>query len=295
GGFRVDTRDHKIFIYQQDEAGQWQGHTRISGDPHVYTSQNGEDVINKEGGWDWHYGEDSTFILPDGSKIATNSVETKPGSGIFYNRGIDIQSGDQRGFSGLSFEGEMRTAGVTNDRVEFDEANVDTKGTSGGVFAMVGNDWAKLDPNGQAAMVDHESWDGYLATRDVTSSGAAVQLSADQELAVASLTAEDRQYWEDLKAESLAILEPYAIIGDEAIADYQADLTARMDSVDEKITGLNIDLSAILQELQTEIANQKALDTIREAYEQGGETQGQSDVDEGNAKAQTQGLKTGGT
>lgn len=272
GGFRVDTLDHKIFIYEKDEEGAWKGHTRISGDPHVYTSQNGEDVIAKEGGWDWHYGEDSTFVLPDGSKIATNSVETSPGSGIFFNRGIDILSGNQRGYSGLSFEGEKRTAGIADDRKEFDEANADTKGTSGGVFAMVGNDWAKMDLNGQAAMVDHESWQGYLDTRDVTTSGAAVELTEQQAIAVAELAPESREEIEKNLQWAKNVLQPYAIVGDEAVEGYEAELTHQIDGVDERINALSLDLATVLQELQAQATAQKALEQVEDAYGSNGES-----------------------
>ena len=153
GDYRIDYKGHETRIYEKDENGAWKQNTRIWGDPHV-------DELSTGKGDDWHFGEDSTFILPDGTKLSLNTQETKPGNGIYFTVGIDIQSGTTRADAGKSFEDEMRSAGVAEDRVEFDAKYADTKGTSGGVFALVGGQWAMLDPVGFRG-VEPESWKGY--------------------------------------------------------------------------------------------------------------------------------------
>ncbi|MEL6548398.1 MAG: DUF1521 domain-containing protein, partial [Myxococcota bacterium] len=184
GDYRIDYKGHETRIYEKDENGAWKQNTRIWGDPHV-------DELSTGKGDDWHFGEDSTFILPDGTKLSLNTQETKPGNGIYFTVGIDIQSGTTRAYAGKSFEDEMRSAGVAEDRVEFDAKYADTKGTSGGVFALVGGQWAMLDPVGFRD-VETESWKGYLDTRNVVGRGEILDVTDQQRLAVSGLRAADR-------------------------------------------------------------------------------------------------------
>ena len=59
--------------------------TRIWGDPHV--NENG-------GGDNWHFGNNSTFVLTDGTKICLDTEQNA--SGEWLVEGIDIIAGQDR-------------------------------------------------------------------------------------------------------------------------------------------------------------------------------------------------------
>lgn len=172
-GMRIDANPdrHEVKIYQQDGE-NWDQVVRIWGDPHVDEAQSGA-------GDDWHFGEDSTFVLPDGSKLFLNTEEIRPG--VFVTKGVDLQSGEQRGFVGLGLDGTKRAPGVSNDRVAYDSTHHDTQGDSGGVFALQTNgQWAKQGADGNFRDVQNESWKGYLADKDVDTGSAIVEVNAQQ-------------------------------------------------------------------------------------------------------------------
>lgn len=174
GGYTIEMKNEEVVIF--DETGEQI--TRIWGDPHVNEGKGGDD---------WHFGEDSTFILPDGTKIC---LDTEPNSaGEWYVVGVDILGGSQRYHYGVGGK-----QGMTQDAEEFDLANADaSKDKSAGIFALAeGNQWAKMAADGEFYDVNDESWGDYLATRDVTS-GAKAKVN-DRQKAVA----DDR----DLKAQA---------------------------------------------------------------------------------------------
>jgi hypothetical protein len=243
-GYRVDVNGSEVTIYKRKDDGTYEKKTRIWGDPHVDESATG-------GGDDWHFGDDSTFILPDGTKVCLNTEETSPGSGIFVVKGVDILSGDDHAFTGLSPEGQTRPAGADTNRLEWDAQHGDTAGGSGGVFALGENgQWSMLGPDGKFRDVSHESWEGYLSSKDVTTQGGAltasttVQNAAEEEAAaraVSSRTARDTAGAEAGKYASLT----------------KGELDAYIKSTEEKLASVgddaqlaNVDLQNMLQKQQ---------------------------------------------
>jgi hypothetical protein len=165
GGYTIEMKNEEVIVF--DETGEQI--TRIWGDPHVNEGKGGDD---------WHFGEDSTFILPDGTKIC---LDTEPNSaGEWYVVGVDVLGGSQRYHYGVGGK-----QGMTQDAEDFDLAHEDTsKDKSAGVFALAaGNQWAKMGADGEFYDVNDESWGGYLATRDVTA-GAKAEVN-DRQKAVA--------------------------------------------------------------------------------------------------------------
>lgn len=261
GGFRIDYEGHETRIYEPDESGRWQLNTRIWGDPHVDEKGTGD-------GDDWHFGEDSTFILPDGTKLSLNTKETEPGNGIYFTVGIDIQSGTQRAFAGEGFDGTKRAAGVAEDRVEFDMMHADTKGTSGGVFALIGAQWAKLGAQGFQD-VESESWQGYLATRDARGAGELLTVTDQQALAVSGAmdpnAPSSRARASDLDALTGAALDAY-----------RGELQVQMDSLDKKLHETSKTLFGLLAAVteqnmsgtdRADEAVKGAMDAMSRAYE----------------------------
>jgi hypothetical protein len=81
GGYTIEMKDHEVTVYDRNEDIV----TRIWGDPHVDEGGNGDD---------WHFGQDSTFILPDGAKIC---LDTKANQhGWWFVVGVDIIFGYTR-------------------------------------------------------------------------------------------------------------------------------------------------------------------------------------------------------
>ena len=149
GGFTVEMKGHEVIIY--NDAGETE--TRIWGDPHV----------NEGGGGDnWHFGNDSTFILPDGTKLCLDTKEIR--EGVFVTVGVDVLNGSER----YHF-GEGGEAGMTEDAVEWDGEHADrAKDAHAGVFAMQDNgEWAILADDGKFYDITDETWDSYLKDKDV--------------------------------------------------------------------------------------------------------------------------------
>ena len=161
GGYTIEMKNEEVIVY--DETGEQI--TRIWGDPHVNEGKGGDD---------WHFGEDSSFILPDGTKIC---LDTEPNAaGEWYVVGVDVLGGSQRYHYGVGGK-----QGMTQDAEDFDLAHADaSKDKSAGVFALAANQqWAKMGADGEFYDVNDESWGGYLATRDVTA-GAKAQVNDRQ-------------------------------------------------------------------------------------------------------------------
>ena len=149
GNYTIEMKGHEVIIF--DQGGEQI--TRIWGDPHV----------NEGGGGDnWNFGDDSTFILPDGTKLCLDTKETSPG--VFYTVGVDVLSGSDRFHYGVGGE-----TGITKDAVDWDESHADRSDAAhAGIFALQGNNqWAKQDTDGAFYDVMDESWQGYLNDKDV--------------------------------------------------------------------------------------------------------------------------------
>ena len=163
GGFTIEIANYDIRIYDPDGRRQ----TRIWGDPHVNEG---------EGGDDWHFGQDSTFVLTDGTKIC---LDTEPNSaGEWYVVGADILAGTSRYHFGVGDE-----AGMTGDALEFDKAHADrAHDESAGVFAMAADgQWAVQAPDGHFYDINTETWAAYQGDRDIDFDPAKrIQLTDDQ-------------------------------------------------------------------------------------------------------------------
>jgi hypothetical protein len=149
-GYTVEMQAPEVIIHDR----QGNTVTRIWGDPHVDEGGDGTS--------EWHFGQDSTFILPDGTKISLN---TEPNSvGEWYVVGVDVTMGPSRFHHGV--EGE---AGMTGDGLEWDMAHADRAlDESAGVFALQDNgQWAVQAPDGQFYDITEENWEAYQGDRDV--------------------------------------------------------------------------------------------------------------------------------
>lgn len=151
GNYTIEMKGHEVTIYDRNEDIV----TRIWGDPHVDEGGNGDD---------WHFGQDSSFILPDGTKIC---LDTKANAhGWWFVVGVDIIFGYTRFHYGVG-----DTNGMHNDGQEWDAARKDQADhKSAGTFFLQSNgEWAKLNADGSVTDVNDESWASYKATDDVTS------------------------------------------------------------------------------------------------------------------------------
>ncbi len=95
--------------------------TRIFGDPHVDE--------NNDGSIDWHFDQDGTFVLPDGTKIFCDTFEQQ--KGITLSETLKIQYGDSLGTMDVKNGG----AGTVGDGgLAYDSANGE------GQIYVMGND-----------------------------------------------------------------------------------------------------------------------------------------------------------
>ena len=149
GGYTVEMKGHEVIIY--DDKGDQT--TRIWGDPHVNEGKGGDN---------WHFGNDSTFILPDGTKLCLDTKEIR--DGVFFTVGVDILCGSER----YHF-GEGGEQGMTEDAMEWDAEHADAHTDAhAGVFAMQDNgEWAILAEDGKFYDITDESWNQYLQDKDV--------------------------------------------------------------------------------------------------------------------------------
>ena len=164
GGYYISTdiqngAGHQVRIY--DNNGKQLSY--IAGDPHV------DD--NGDGQWDWHFGNDSYFILPDGTEILFNTKEVTPG--VYVTKGLQIKDGDQLGLTGLN---QDDTSIMNTGIQDINPANHDSfyflgKDEDGaGVFAwsdQANNNrggWTIFQNNGFYDVAD-ETWQGYLENK----------------------------------------------------------------------------------------------------------------------------------
>jgi hypothetical protein len=180
GNYTIEMKDSEVII--ADSTGDIV--TRIWGDPHVDEGGNGDN---------WHFGEDSSFILPDGTKIC---LDTEANShGWWYVVGVDVVFGYTRYHYGVG-----GTNGMSSDGEEWDAAHADASDDkSAGIFFLQSNgQWARMGEDGSVRDVADESWAGYQGSKDVDVSAAdAVGLTVPQ--------------WEALDQEQqIKIMEKYS-------------------------------------------------------------------------------------
>lgn len=150
GQFIIEMAQYDIRIYNSNG----QQITRIWGDPHV--NENG-------GGDNWHFGNNSTFVLTDGTKICLDTEQNA--SGEWLVEGIDIIAGQDRYHFGTGGKD-----GLTKDGQAWDKENADVAAgdDSAGLFALKPDGtWAMQGKDGHFYDVKDESWGDYQSSGDV--------------------------------------------------------------------------------------------------------------------------------
>jgi uncharacterized protein YukE len=161
--------------------------SKMWGDPHVDENQDGVD--------DWHFGDDSYFLLPDGTEILFNTQEIQEGehAGAHVTRGLQIRDGSQLAKIGLDLDDEtlVETAITRNDDTESNFDKLGDRANGAGVFAysLDANNgkggWA-IHHDGKFYDVADESWDSYLQNKDFNDQieGGPLEIDIDSEDAV---------------------------------------------------------------------------------------------------------------
>ena len=119
GGYTVKHRGHEVSIYRPDGARM----SRIWGDPHV------QENLSAQRGSAWHFGDDSSFILPDGTKLLLDTYRShdlalkeryKGYNNIMVTGGVYVIDGDKVGHSGMKVdEGSSSTSSSTRHAATF--------------------------------------------------------------------------------------------------------------------------------------------------------------------------------
>ena len=150
GMFTIELAQYDIRIYNSAD----QQITRIWGDPHV----------NEKGGGDnWHFGNDSTFVLTDGTKVVLDTEKNSNGEWVVY--GADIIAGNDRYHFGTG-----DTDGLHKDAFEWDKNNRDVAAGDkhAGMFALKPNgEWAMQGEDGRFYDIKDESWREFQRSGDV--------------------------------------------------------------------------------------------------------------------------------
>jgi hypothetical protein len=158
-----------VDIYEPDQYPDGDVVTQIWGDPHV--NENGSESTCAAS--EWHYGQDSSFILPDGTMLNMNSEETS--SGEWYNVGLNIISGNDR-----------LSVGNTGNGVQAPSQHLDGAGwmaycdgtNTDGIFYLAEQgeqmEWAKLEGDGNFYDIvggGANSWANYQNGADGSNNG----------------------------------------------------------------------------------------------------------------------------
>jgi hypothetical protein len=191
----VNVGGHTTQIYNRDG----RMISRIWGDPHV------EDDSGV-GGDDWHFGNDSTFILPDGTEIMFNT-EGNANNNVYITTGLYIRSGNDVYQTGQSFGTSgvggtstgARNAGISRLEIsgtEFDAQYADAASdrNGAGVFAYSAQansgrgGWAIMTDGGVFQDVKYEGWGTYLQAGRASFNGQYDgQVSVSREQMIAAL------------------------------------------------------------------------------------------------------------
>jgi hypothetical protein len=134
---------------------------KVHGDPHVDMGNDGSD--------EFHFGDDSTLVLNDGTEILFNTEETEEGNGIYFTEGIYVTSGDQTMQTGLALESERggeRNAGITEiSNFQSPVSGADEDGAL--VFGLTEDNQAVINDQETGAWneIEDETFDEYLESR----------------------------------------------------------------------------------------------------------------------------------
>ena len=130
---------------------------QIEGDPHVNMLKDADG----NNGYDFHFGDDSTLKLEDGTELTFNTTEIGKDTGIFYTTGIYVRAGDNVKQTGEQTGGGARRTDIASvDKNSYSRAGDTAKGSvtmglkgDGQILMQTGNQWNEIKD---------ESWDGYL-------------------------------------------------------------------------------------------------------------------------------------
>jgi hypothetical protein len=144
---------HETWVY--NPAGEQLMH--IHGDPHVNMLKDADG----NNGDDFHFGDDSTLKLEDGTELTFNTTETGKDTGIFYTTGIYVRAGDNVKHTGEATAGGARRTDIASvDKNSYSRTGDTAKGSvtmglkgDGQILMQTGNQWNEIKD---------ESWDGYL-------------------------------------------------------------------------------------------------------------------------------------
>lgn len=142
--------------------------THVWGDPHVTENAIRNKHTNKDD-MDWHFGDNSIMVLPDGTKIGMNTDKGLNGThhDEFFVKGVFIQDGERLAQTGLDYDDSTRmNTEVTENGHEF--ANqIHAKGEGSGTF-MWSDDanngqggWLINGNDGQIKDIANEKWKTY--------------------------------------------------------------------------------------------------------------------------------------
>lgn len=146
----------------------------IWGDPHVIEHGTYNHGAENNPANNFHFGDNSYFVLPDGTEILFNTKEMEGQPGVFYTNGLKIKDGSQLGTIGLDVDDQsnMETGIQDIDARTYDSfANIGKTEDGAGIFAWSdkANDgkggWTILQ-NGGFFDVKDESWEDYLKNKD---------------------------------------------------------------------------------------------------------------------------------
>jgi hypothetical protein len=173
GGFYITTdvnaqgEGHRTQIY--NEKGEIL--SDIWGDPHVTENKKWDPTTsnsNNNHNSNFHFGDNSYFILPDGTEILFNTKEIS--EGVYVTKGLQIKDGSQLGTVGLDIDD---STGMKTEIKEIDNKNFESfrhlgeDGDGAGIFAW--SDQANNGEGGWAIFIDNafydvkdEHWDTYL-------------------------------------------------------------------------------------------------------------------------------------
>jgi hypothetical protein len=133
---------------------------QIEGDPHVNMLKDADG----NNGYDFHFGDDSTLKLEDGTELTFNTTETAEDSGIFYTTGIYVRAGDNVMQTGEQTGGGARRADIA--KVEADSYSRAGDTADGAVtMGLKGDGQILMQTGNQWNEIKDESWDGYLADK----------------------------------------------------------------------------------------------------------------------------------
>ena len=219
GGYHIATDTNKGGMTTKIYDSEGEMITRVWGDPHV---NEGKSTANK--GDDWHFGDDSTFILDDGTEILFNTEawgRKGEENNIYVTNGLYIVSGDDVYHTGkdLTDEGPREDSfkKLEMSAIEFDATHADAKAEDDGadtfVYSKAANEgnggWAVLTDQGTFEDIAYESWgdykkgaqDGVSQTFDnqTVDTGSVVNNSINLEQKEAALDGEAVRVFDDLE------------------------------------------------------------------------------------------------